>query len=189
MAVREVGGELWIIRHGATEWSRLGRHTSRTDLPLEAEGEEQARALGKRLDPADFTRVLSSPLQRARQTARLAGFDDPQIDVDLSEWDYGDYEGLTTPEIRQMAPGWTTFTGVAPGGETSDEVAVRADRVIAAAIEGRTLVFTHGHFGRVLAARWLGLPAMDGRYFVLETATVNVLGYERDQPAVLRWNT
>lgn len=184
----EADAELWIVRHGATAWSQAGRHTSRTDLPLEVAGEAQARALSGRLDPHDFTRVLSSPRQRALRTAELAGFAAPQIDPDLVEWDYGDYEGITTAQIQVTEPGWTVFTGEIPGGETAEQVAARADRVIAGAVSGRTLVFTHGHFGRVLAARWLGLPAVGGRYFELATATLNVLGYERIQPVVLRWN-
>ena len=188
MADWEANAELWIVRHGATAWSEAGRHTSRTDIPLAPEGEVEARDLGRRLVPRDFARVLSSPRQRARRTAELAGFAEPQIDDDLAEWDYGDYEGVTTAEIRVTEPGWTIFTGQVPGGEAVDEVAARADRVIAGAVSGRTLVFTHGHFGRVLAARWLGLPATDGRFFDLGTATISVLGYERIQPVLLRWN-
>lgn len=188
MADWESDAELWIVRHGATEWSAAGRHTSHTDLPLDPVGAAQARALRERLRATSFDRVLCSPRQRAVQTAVHAGFADPQIDADLAEWDYGDFEGLTTAEIRVTDPGWTIFTGTTPGGETADDVAARADRVIATAVAGRTLVFTHGHFGRVLAARWLRLPAVDGRYFDLDTATVSVLGYERIQPVLLRWN-
>ncbi|MGN6160169.1 MAG: histidine phosphatase family protein [Marmoricola sp.] len=188
MADWESGAELWIVRHGETEWSEAGRHTSRTDLPLLPVGEEHARALGERWTAADFSLVLSSPRQRARQTAALAGFPGAEIDPDLAEWDYGDYEGLTTAEIRVTEPGWTIFDGPTPGGETPDDVAERADRVIARALTGRTVVFTHGHFGRVLAARWLRLDATDGRYFELDPATINVLGYERTQPVLRRWN-
>lgn len=184
----EADVELWIVRHGATAWSEAGRHTSRTDLPLLPAGEEQARGLSGRLDPAGFTRVLCSPRQRTLRTAELAGFAVPEVDADLVEWDYGDYEGITTAEIQVTEPGWTIFTGDVPGGETAEQVGARADRVIASAVVGRTLVFTHGHFGRVLAARWLGLPATSGRLFALRTATINVLGYERIQPVVLRWN-
>lgn len=186
MADRE-SRELWIVRHGATAWSRSGQHTSRTEIPLEPEGEEQARNLGKRLNPEGFSLALSSPRERARRTAELAGFM-PEIDPDLAEWDYGNYEGITTDEIRRTDPTWTIFTGVTPGGEPADAVAARADRVIAR-VAARTVVFTHGHFGRVLAARWLGLSATDGRYFQLDTATINVLGYEREQPVLLRWNS
>ncbi|MGN6722867.1 MAG: histidine phosphatase family protein [Marmoricola sp.] len=188
MADWESSAELWIVRHGATAWSESGRHTSHTEVPLEPSGEKQARALGGRLREFDFASVLSSPRLRAVHTAELAGFADPTIDPDLAEWDYGDYEGLTTADIRVTDPGWTIFTGSTPRGESADQVAERADRVIAQAVLGRTLVFTHGHFGRVLAARWLRLAAADGRYFELETATINVLGYERVQPVVLRWN-
>jgi probable phosphoglycerate mutase len=188
MADWESTAQLWIVRHGATEWSESGRHTSRTDVPLTEAGLDQARSLADRLDPTDFDRVLCSPRKRAVQTAMQAGFRQPQIEPDLTEWDYGDYEGLTTEEIQVTNPGWTIFTGSTPEGENEDDVAARADRVIAGAVRGRTLVFTHGHFGRVLAARWLRLPAADGRHFALGTATLNVLGYERVQPVVLRWN-
>jgi len=189
MADWESTAELWIVRHGATVWSESGRHTSRTDVPLEALGEEQAKALANRLNPADFAHVFSSPRQRARETAELAGFPDAEIDPDLIEWDYGDYEGLTTAEIRVTDPGWTIFTGATPGGEAVEDVTDRADRVIAKAVNDRTLVFTHGHFGRVLVARWLRLPAQEGRLFELNTATINVLGYERVQPVVVRLNS
>lgn len=184
----EADVELWIVRHGATAWSQAGRHTSHTDLPLLPAGEAQASALRARLDAASFPRVFSSPRERALRTAELAGFASPQVDADLVEWDYGDYEGITTAEIQATEPGWTVFSGDIPGGETAEQVGTRADRVIAGAVSGRTLVFTHGHFGRVLAARWLGLPATEGRFFDLKTATLNVLGYERIQPVVLRWN-
>lgn len=185
MAV-STNGELWIVRHGATAWSLAGRHTSYTDIALEQVGEQQARALGKRLNVDDFDLALSSPRQRALRTAELAGFI-PEIEHNLVEWNYGEYEGITTPEIRQTVPGWTVFSASSPGGETADEVGVRADQVIAR-VTGRTLVFTHGHFGRVLVARWLGLPVGAGRYFKLETATISVLGHEREQPVVRRWN-
>lgn len=187
MALDSQISELWIIRHGATAWSASGRHTSVTEVPLEPEGEEQARELGKRLNAADFDLVLSSPRERATRTAALAGFPDPMLDANLAEWNYGDYEGITTSEIRQAVPDWTVFESPTPGGETADQVAARADAVIAR-VAGRTIVFTHGHFGRVLTARWLGLSATDGRYFDLDTATINVLGYEREQPVLLRWN-
>ena len=179
--------ELWIVRHGATAWSESGRHTSTTEVALEPEGEEQARDLGKRLNPADFDLVLSSPRERTRMTAELAGFSSPEIDADLAEWDYGDYEGITTAEIRKTVPDWTIFGSPTPGGEAAADVAARADAVIKRVI-GRAIVFTHGHFGRVLTARWLGLPAEAGRYFDLKTATINVLSYEREQPVLLRWN-
>ncbi|MEZ0578580.1 histidine phosphatase family protein [Nocardioides sp. MH1] len=180
--------ELWLVRHGATEWSEAGRHTSVTDLPLLPDGEETARGLAARLAGVDFGLVLSSPRRRARRTAELAGFD-PEVTEDLAEWAYGDYEGLTT-EIRRSVPDWTVWTRPCPGGETAAEVAARCDRVVerARSTGGRTLVFAHGHLLRVLAVRWLGLPPEDGRLLRLDTARISVLGYERDTAVVLRWN-
>lgn len=182
--------ELWLVRHGQTEWSRDHRHTSVTDLPLLPEGEEVARSLAERLDPADFAVVRTSPRQRARRTAELAGFADVEVDEDLVEWAYGDYEGITTEEIRETVPGWTVWTHPSPGGESAEEVSARLDRVVerARAVEGRTLVFAHGHCLRALAARWLGLPVAGGRHLKLGTATVSVLGWERETPVVERWN-
>jgi probable phosphoglycerate mutase len=182
--------ELWLVRHGETEWSRDHRHTSTTDLPLTEVGIEVATGLAARLDPAAFGLVLTSPRQRARETARLAGFPDPEVDADLAEWGYGDYEGITTAEIRESVPGWTVWTHPTPGGETADQVGARLDRVVerVAGRPGRTLVFGHGHALRVLTARWLGLPVPDGRLFRLDTATVSVLGHERDCRVILRWN-
>jgi broad specificity phosphatase PhoE len=183
--------ELWVIRHGETEWSRDGRHTSRTEAELTPEGEEVARGLAKRLDGVDFDLVLTSPRVRTRRTAELAGFAHAHVEDDLAEWDYGDYEGITTPEIRESVPGWTIWTHPCPGGETAEQVGRRLDRVVAKvrAHGGRVLVFSHGHASRVLAARWLGLRVADGRHFLLDTATVSVLGYERESPAVARWNS
>jgi probable phosphoglycerate mutase len=182
--------ELWLVRHGATEWSTAGRHTSVTDLPLLPDGERTAVELGRRLAEVDFRLVLTSPRRRARHTAELAGFPDAEVTDDLAEWAYGDYEGLTTPQIRESVPGWTIWTHPSPGGETGAEVGARLDRVVerARAAHGRTLAFAHGHSLRVLAARWLGLPPADGRLLRLDTATVSVLGYERETPVVLRWN-
>lgn len=182
--------ELWLVRHGSTEWSSNGRHTSTTDLPLLPAGEQAATALAPRLAEVDFAQVLSSPLVRARRTAALAGFPDAEVDEDLFEWRYGDYEGLTTPQIRESAPGWTVWTAPCPGGESAQDVAARLDRVVARArsVDGRTLVFGHGHSLRALAARWLDLPVSDGRHLRLDTATVSVLGFERETPAVVRWN-
>jgi probable phosphoglycerate mutase len=183
--------EVWLVRHGATEWSESGRHTSTTDLPLLREGQDAARALAPRLAAHEFALVLTSPRSRARRTAELAGFPDAQVDDDLAEWDYGDYEGVTTDQIRESVPGWTIWTHPCPGGETRDQVGARLDRVVARATsaQGDTLVFGHGHALRVLAARWLGLPVDDGRLFVLGTATVSVLGHEHDDRAVMRWNS
>lgn len=183
-------GELWIVRHGETAWSRDGRHTSVTDVPLTAEGERAARGLAPRLAGTVFDRALTSPRIRSRRTADLAGFPDAEVDEDLVEWDYGDYEGLTTPEIRVGSPGWTIWGGSCPGGESAEQVGARLDRVVAALRDrpGRTLVFGHGHALRVLAGRWLGLPVAEGRLFRLDTATLSVLGYERETAAMLRWN-
>jgi broad specificity phosphatase PhoE len=188
--VSDTDSELWVVRHGETEWSRDGRHTSTTDIDLTPEGEEVARSLEARLAEAGIDLALISPRGRARRTAALAGFPDAEPDDDLVEWDYGDYEGLTTPEIRETVPGWTVWSHPCPGGETAEEVGARLDRVVARVREhgGRVLVFSHGHASRVLAARWLGLPPADGRHFVLDTATISRLGWERESPAVLRWN-
>jgi len=186
----EVAQELWLIRHGETEWSRDHKHTSTTDLPLTEVGVGIASGLAGRLDPADFGLVLSSPRQRARETARLAGFPEPEVEADLAEWDYGDYEGITTAEIRETVPGWSVWSHPTPGGETADEVSARLDRVVDRVTDepGRTLIFGHGHALRALTARWLGLSVPDGRLFRLDTATVSVLGFERDGRVILRWN-
>ncbi len=184
------GPELWLVRHGETEWSRDGKHTSTTDLPLTADGEEAAILLGPRLYDVDFDLVLTSPRQRARRTAELAGFADVVVDEDLVEWAYGDYEGVTTAEIRETVPDWSVWTHPVPGGETADQVSARLDRVIDRAREhDRTLVFAHGHSLRVLTARWLEQPAAEGRFFRLDTSTVSVLGFERETPVLLKWNS
>ena len=181
---------LWLVRHGETEWSRDGRHTSVTDLPLTEQGAEVARGLAPRLAAEQFAQVLSSPRQRAVTTAVLAGFAEPELDEDLAEWAYGDYEGITTEEIRESAPGWSVWTHPTPGGESAVDVGRRLDRVVerARSAEGDTIVFAHGHSLRALTARWLGLDVADGRHFKLDTATVSVLGFERDVPVVLSWN-
>jgi broad specificity phosphatase PhoE len=183
--------ELWLVRHGETEWSRDGLHTSRTDLPMTARGETEARSLATSLRGTKFDLVLSSPRERARRTAELAGFSEVQAEDDLAEWDYGEYEGITTHQIREQVPGWTVWTHPTPGGETPDEVGRRLDRVIAKvrANDGRTLVFGHSHALRALTARWIGQPVSGGRLFKLDTATVSVLGYERETPVVLCWNS
>ena len=185
--------QLWLVRHGQTEWARLGRHTGRTDIPLDDVGREQARALGRRLAGRRYALVLSSPLSRAFETALLAGFGDiVQVDPDLREWDYGDLEGLTTSEIREMMPGWSIWTGPWPGGETPDEVGARADRVIqrclAPDVKGDVLLFAHGHILRVLAARWLRQPPAGGSMVALATATISALGWERENRVVELWN-
>jgi broad specificity phosphatase PhoE len=184
-------GELWVIRHGETQWSRDGLHTSHSELELTANGEEVARRLAGRLEGVQFDLVLSSPRRRARRTAELAGFTDVQLDEDLTEWDYGQYEGLTTATIRETVPGWTVWSHPSPGGETAQEVSDRLDRVIARVREhgGRVLAFSHGHASRALAARWLDQPVQEGRLFKLDTATISVLAYERESPVVARWNS
>ncbi len=191
MSLSAEPGELWIIRHGETEWSRDGRHTSHTDLGLTTVGEEVARGLVDRLEGVQFDLVLSSPRERARRTAELAGFPGVELDEDLTEWDYGDYEGVTTPEIRETVPGWTVWTHPCPGGEDAADVSERLTRVVARVREhgGRVLVFSHGHASRALAARWLDLPVDHGRLFSLDTATISVLGSERGSPTVARWNS
>jgi probable phosphoglycerate mutase len=184
--------DLWLARHGETDWSKAGRHTGRTDVPLNAAGEEAARSLGDLLAGERFDLVLTSPMQRARKTCELAGYaDHAEVDDDLREWDYGDYEGITTTEIRATRPGWTAFADGCPGGEPLTELAARVDRVIARVrqIEGRALVFSHGHALRVLAARWLDLAPAAGAHLVLGTATISVLGWEREVPAITRWNS
>lgn len=182
---------LVLVRHGATEWSLNGRHTGRTDLPLTDAGRAEAVALQERLTGWKFALALVSPLQRARETARLAGFGDRAVvEDDLREWDYGDYEGITTAQIRESRPGWTVWNGDCPNGETADAVGVRADRVIAraAAAGGDVVLFSHGHFLRVLTARWLELDAVQGSRFIVRTATLSVLGYERETRVIDRWN-
>jgi probable phosphoglycerate mutase len=183
--------ELWLARHGETEWSRDHKHTSRTDLPLTSRGEQAARAIGDRLRDTDFQLVLTSPMARARDTARLAGFPTAHVEVDLGEWDYGAYEGVTTAQIRDTVPGWTVWTHPSPGGETADQVGRRLDRVITKvrAARGSVLVFGHGHSLRALTARWLGQPVTAGRHYRLDTATISVLAYERETPVIQRWNT
>ena len=182
--------EVWLVRHGETEWSRDGKHTSTTDLPLTAVGEQTATSLAPRLADVEFDLVLTSPRQRARRTAELAGFAAAQPDDDLAEWAYGDYEGATTPEIRETVPGWTVWTHPSPGGESADEVSARLDRVVERVREHRrVLVFAHGHSLRVLTARWLCQPAEEGRFFRLDTSTVSVLGFERETPVLLKWNS
>ncbi len=181
--------EIWLVRHGETEWSRSGQHTSRTDLPLTPAGERQAVGLKRMLGDRAFALVLASPMKRALETCRLVGLS-PEIDPDLREWDYGDYEGLTTAQIQRNAPGWTIWTGTPPNGETALEVAARADRVLSriGTAAGDVALFAHGHFLRVLAARWIGLEPQEGRLLALATASVSVLGYERDTRVIRLWN-
>jgi broad specificity phosphatase PhoE len=181
--------QLWLVRHGETAWSAAGRHTSTTDVALTDRGRQQARDLAVVLSRHEFATVRTSPMRRARETCELAGFG-ADVSADLCEWDYGDYEGLTTPQIREQVPGWTVWHDPCPGGETGDEVTARADRVVAAARAGSgdTLAFAHAHLLRVVAARWLGLAYAGGALLSLEAASVSVLGWEREQPVISRWN-
>jgi broad specificity phosphatase PhoE len=184
-------GRLVVVRHGSTAWSRAGRHTGRTDLPLDAGGAAQARALGGRLAGHRFALVLVSPLRRARQTCALAGLaDTAQVRDDLVEWDYGNYEGRTSAEIRAERPGWRLWDDGVPGGETLEEVAARAGRVVAEAREadGDVLAFAHGHLLRVTAACWLGLPAVTAGSLLLGAGALGVCGWEREVPALGRWD-
>jgi broad specificity phosphatase PhoE len=193
--------EILLVRHGETEWSRSGAHTGRTDLPLTAAGRDNAAALGRYLGGRRFSLVLCSPMERARETCRLAGFGDvAQTEPNLCEWDYGEFEGRTTAEIQKEIPGWSLWVSGVRNGETIGQVAARADAVIARALqaegdgaegdgaEGDVALFAHGHILRILAARWLGLPGDAGRLFALGTAAVSSLGYERETRVITRWN-
>ena len=183
--------QVYLVRHGETEWSLNGRHTGTTDIPLTENGRRVAKLLAAALAKEKFALVLTSPLKRARETCELAGFGArAEIDRDLMEWNYGAYEGLTPEEIHAQAPGWMIFTDGCPGGESPAQVSARADRLVARvrSVEGDVALFAHGHLFRTLAARWLGLPATAGSHFLLDTATLNVLSYYRDVPAVKCWN-
>jgi broad specificity phosphatase PhoE len=183
--------QVFLVRHGETEWSLNGRHTGITDIPLTDHGRQVAKLLRPILAKESFSLALTSPLQRARETCRLAGFEDVgHIEPDLMEWNYGRYEGLTPAEIHATAPGWLLFRDGAPDGEQPDEIGARVDRVIekARAVTGDVIVFAHGHVLRVLAARWVGLPSSEGQHFLLDTATMNILSYYRGIPAIKRWN-
>jgi broad specificity phosphatase PhoE len=186
--------QLYIVRHGETEWSRSGQHTSVTDLPLTEKGEQQARGLLGHLDPNEFQLVLSSPRRRALHTAELAGFTgehEPEVDEDLAEWFYGDYEGKTSDEIQQHDPDWTIWTHPVPGGETAQQVSDRLDRVVSK-VRGsgaeQAICFAHGHALRALTLRWLDLDLSLGGRFPLDTGTVSVLGEAKGEPALERWN-
>ncbi|MFC6161846.1 histidine phosphatase family protein [Kribbella jiaozuonensis] len=191
MTTQERDDRVFLVRHGETEWSRSGRHTSVTDLPLTPEGERVAAGLKERLAGESFDLVLTSPRQRARRTAELAGYPDAVVDDDLVEWNYGDYEGITTADIRKTVPGWTVWDDPVPNGETPAQLTTRLDRVAAriAAVPGDVLVFGHSHALRGLTARWLELDVTEGRHFVLNTATLSTLGWERGSPAILQWNS
>jgi len=186
-----VAGNVVLVRHGETEWSRNGRHTGRTDLPLTEEGERNAVALAAPLRAWQFALVLTSPLRRAVETCRLAGYGtQAQLRPDLMEWDYGRYEGLTSRQIAAQNPGWSLWRDGGPDGETPADVGHRVDRVIAEIrrAAGDVLIFAHGHVLRVLAARWLGEPPAGGRHYALQTAALSVLGYEHENSVISRWN-
>jgi broad specificity phosphatase PhoE len=183
--------EIWLVRHAETEWSRSARHTSHTDVRLTDAGRERAKALGALMRDRAFALVLTSPLERARETARLAGFGDRcQVREDLLEWDYGDYEGITTADIRRERPDWYLWRDGAPNGETVDEVAARCDRVVEEilATDGDVALFAHGHILRALAARWVEEPVPFGGRLFLSTGSICVLGFEREVRVVRRWN-
>ncbi len=184
---------IYLARHGETAWTLSGQHTGLTDLPLTEHGEQNAISIGKRLKGLAFAKVFTSPLQRARRTCELAGFGAvAEIDPDLVEWNYGEYEGLTSAQVHAKNPDWKLFRDGCPGGETVAQIGARADRVVARVrgIQGNVLVFSSGHILRVLAARWLGLEASGGQYFLLSTAALSQLGYEHDltEPAIRLWN-
>jgi broad specificity phosphatase PhoE len=183
--------QVYLIRHGETEWSLSTQHTGITDIPLTENGRKVAKLLEPVLAKETFALVLTSPLERARETCELAGLGErAEIDRDLMEWNYGEYEGLTPKQIQAKARGWMLFNDGCPGGESPEQIGARVDRVIARvrAGEGHAALFAHGHIFRVFAARWLGLPATAGCHFLLETATLNILSYYRNIPAVKRWN-
>ena len=186
---------LYLIRHGQTAWSLSGQHTGRTDIPLNEQGEQDAHELAERLPAVRFSHAFTSPRQRARRTCELAGLAAvTEIDPDLAEWDYGDYEGQRSVDIRKGRPDWNLFQDGCPRGESSFQVSDRADRVIARlrALEGNIATFSHGHFGRVLGVRWIGLPVGEAQHFLLSTASLSILGYERnlaEKPAIVLWNS
>jgi probable phosphoglycerate mutase len=183
--------EVLLVRHGETEWSRSGQHTGTTDIPLTENGRRAAKLLEPILSRKELALVLASPLRRALETCELAGLGGRvQVDPDLVEWNYGEYEGLTPTEIHRITPGWMIFTDGCPGGESPEQVGARVDRLIARvrATGGRVALFGHGHVFRVFAARWIGLPPTHGRHFLLDTSTLNVLAYYRGTPALKCWN-
>jgi broad specificity phosphatase PhoE len=194
MRERPMPARAYLIRHGDTEWSTSGRHTGSTEIPLSQEGESRARMLAPHLAGVKFDLVLVSPRHRAWQTCELAGLGArAQTDAELAEWNYGDYEGLKSAEILQGRPDWCLFRDGCPGGESPEQVAARADRVIERirSLEGRVALFSHGHFGRVLGTRWINLPVIEGRKLLLDPATLSILGYEHDKasnPVLELWN-
>ncbi|WP_022885895.1 histidine phosphatase family protein [Glaciibacter superstes] len=182
---------LWLLRHGETEWSKSGQYTGLTDLPLTAKGEQQAIDAAPKLADLDFGLVLTSPLVRARRTAELAGYPDAEVTEDAHEWDYGDYEGRRSADIRTEDPGYLIWSQGVPNGETIDDVAARADRIVSRVKNGgiaNVLLVAHGHFLRILAARWLELPPTEGKHFLLGTAAVCSLGWDKRTPAIEHWS-
>jgi broad specificity phosphatase PhoE len=189
--VNKFGQEVYLVRHGETEWSLSGQHTGSTDIPLTDNGKEVAREVGEKLKGVDFAAVWSSPMSRAIDTARLAGFEHHvRLDDNLKEWDYGDYEGKTTAEIRETRPDWFLWRDGCPGGESPAQVGKRADGLVeeVRAVQGDVLLFAHGHILRVITSRWLGYPPGDGMHFSLGTATLSILGWEREAASIWRWN-
>lgn len=183
--------ELYLVRHGETAWSKSGQHTSITDLDLTEDGVREAESLREKLNPSDFGLVLSSPRLRARRTAELAGFTNVEVDENLAEWSYGDYEGITSNEIREKVPGWRIWTHPVPGGETRTQVIDRLTKVVQRVQESgveKAICFGHGHSSRVLALCWLGIDIARGQSFPLATGTVSVLGHEKESPAIISWN-
>jgi broad specificity phosphatase PhoE len=183
--------ELWLIRHGETEWSLSGAHTSHTDIPLTTRGREQARAIGECLQFRQFARVMTSPMQRARETCRIAGFGQiAELSEQLREWDYGEFEGRTTSQIREEIPGWSVWNAVPAGGEPLAAVGRRAEAVIESCVTsgGHVALFSHAHFLRILAAVWLGLPPKSGSLFALDTGSISTLGFERESRVIDTWN-
>lgn len=183
--------DIYLARHGETEWSLDGRHTGVTDIPLTEDGRRHAEALGSRLTGREFAAVFTSPMQRARETCRLAGLGDRAVvREELREWDYGEYEGRTTPDIRETVPGWSVWTHGCPGGESPEQIGARCDELIAELVqaEGDVVCFAHGHILRVLGARWMGIPPARGANLLLSTGTLSVLGWERTNRALRLWN-
>ncbi|MFT4147978.1 MAG: histidine phosphatase family protein [Micrococcaceae bacterium] len=183
--------KMWIARHGETEWSKSGQYTGRTDLPLTKHGEEQARQAAEKIKGVDFGLVLVSPMQRARKTAELMGIKNYEIDPDAMEWNYGDYEGISAADVRKTNPNYVIWDDGVPHGETIEQVAARADKVIARVKEAgnlNSLVVCHGHFSRILAARWLTMDPHMGKHFLMETAHISIMGWDKKAPAVEKWN-
>ncbi len=182
---------IYLIRHSETAWSLSGQHTGRTDIPLTKQGEEDAAFIGKKLSAHTFTTILCSPLKRAKETCKIAGFQPyAQEDPDLMEWNYGDYEGLTTPQIWEKSPEWNIFSQGAPGGESPSDVTFRANKILnnIQSCQGDVALFSHGHFLRALTAIWLNLPIEEGRHFALAPASISILGFERQTPVIVLWN-